>query len=915
MCQMQCRMTHNTAATASKSRQCQQNCSFVHMPLDIRVDRAFCHGRVNNKFYQKADREARGHAHKKCGLMAELAYERGTMNYPHWLLNYKACIENMTFTGSSPAAREGKLSCGRMPRGSHAERVERNKCYRQCYNAIPAAARVYKMECEDDLRFSVPEEKSRHEQRLYLAGVDVCWVSASERIITENKTSVDPKSTAGACGGNGSSNVDNGDVSNAAFSSVATKLGMKMETIRADVTARLDRQISDTRNALVGLMHAQWATEEFARQSGGSGITKSRVYRGGTKSYHTGSYAAPAMANAHNHANGRRTVGLGEFSAVMNGVNFRTRHNDYSLRKPSTTSSTYHKTEDIQRPPVPPSVLEKETIDEQIVEMRQYFKAFKEQNSAHRNYTPYFKPILCYLEGAWEKLEGHELVEPFESDRHHIAATDWEDLVEKARFFDLSGGKDQLENIPYLPTSVNGMDIKDGRLEPQLARWSYRILCHPIDGDVELARLHLVEDYHVKIRSTQSREQFFNSRAARFRVDPRLSLADVKRDPYREVSMGRNYLDLLMEQIPGKDNYVGKITDEVMNPNTEQVDLSQTALGKQREDGPLNSAYYSRYWLGGDDAMGRRHYKRGYNDPTFWAAMSSHERLANVSMIKSDSRLAIGQVCELDGEPCPRINQRWTYAFPLEIIYLTPLHEWNPHGINTLESRNDVMTGDGTKDSPFSHAREADMFYRTPAGFYGSCGADIEEEPVDTADTDKAAMQVQDSANVSQAVVASGTSITTKCIPGVGNVRLRYNIMPTHEEGNTVWKEVEALHTFIDQKDLLGFVAEPKDASMISIGTVTLLLTGPKSMDHDHEVVLDGDMLRDLQDGREVWVTSTPGSGHQHALQISATESEQDESDHGLDFHIDVCITGTVAKNHACEDGLDSLEYVLSTEL
>ena len=36
-------------------------------------------------------------------------------------------------------------------------------------------------------------------------------------------------------------------------------------------------------------------------------------------------------------------------------------------------------------------VLEKETVDEQIVEMREYFKAFKNQDSNHRDYEPYFR--------------------------------------------------------------------------------------------------------------------------------------------------------------------------------------------------------------------------------------------------------------------------------------------------------------------------------------------------------------------------------------------------------------------------------------------------------------------------------------------------------------------------------------------
>lgn len=779
---------------------CQKRCELVYVPLEIRVYKNFCQNRARKKFYMKADQKARNALIRACGLNSEHVYKSGELNYPEWLLNYKACTDNMTFMGESPATRHGKRGCGRMPANK-----ERQVCYRDCYNAVPIITRVYKMECEEEQRGSMPENASRHERNLYYwSGVDVCWETTAERIAKEKAV----QASLNISGGSGVGG--DAGVSNAALDILSTKLGMKVEELKEDVAKTMDTQISDTRKALVGIMQAQWAAEEAVRQAGGSGVSKSRIYRGGSRSYHTGSYATPAIANAHNHANGRNTVGLGEFSAVMNGVSFRTRHNDYSLRMPSTSSDKYHETEDIPRPPVPPSVIAQASVEDQIFEMRQYFKAFKDQNSSLRDYRPYFKPVLCYLEGAWERLDGSELVEPFESDRHHIAATDWEDLMEKVRFFDLSGGKDALENIPYLPTAVMSIDIKDGNLLPQLARWNYRILCHPIDGDVELARLHLVPDLHVQVRSQKSKESFFYSRGARFKVDPRLSLSNVEHQPFREVSMGRNYLDMLMEQIPGKDNYGANLTDEVMNPHTKRLEpylpndpqraTKGTTINKQHEEGPLNAAYYSRYWLGGGDAMGRNRYKRGYNDPALWAAMSTHQQLGNISMHKSDSGMRLGDVCMLNGAPCPRMSQRWTYAFPLEIIYLTPHSMWNPYEVST--QNGGVISGFGTERLPFEAVRETDLFYRTPAGFYGDCEAGIDEPP-DAADTDSEALYVRDSTGASQKVVASGTTISTRCIPGVGKVRLRYNIMPTHEEGNTVWKELEALHTLLENKHLL----------------------------------------------------------------------------------------------------------------
>ena len=48
---------------------------------------------------------------------------------------------------------------------------------------------------------------------------------------------------------------------------------------------------------------------------------------------------------------------MGEVHAVMNGVEFRTRHNDYKLRMKSRTDPGYGKLEVIPFPDVPPEVL------------------------------------------------------------------------------------------------------------------------------------------------------------------------------------------------------------------------------------------------------------------------------------------------------------------------------------------------------------------------------------------------------------------------------------------------------------------------------------------------------------------------------------------------------------------------------
>ncbi|KAJ7378065.1 hypothetical protein OS493_024727 [Desmophyllum pertusum] len=196
-----------------------------------------------------------------------------------------------------------------------------------------------------------------------------------------------------------------------AFENADKKLENEMESFR-NILGALSRQV----------MLQQLFVEERIRSDGDSGVKQVRRGRAGTRNYYSATHTtAQRVLSIHEHANNIRTVGLGEFIAVLNGVEFRTRHNDYSLVMPSTTSKDYHATEEIPFPPVPPEVTNKATVDEQIVEMREWFKAWKSQNDTVRNYKKYFKPVLCYLEGAWGTAS-KDIDEPFESDRHFIDA-------------------------------------------------------------------------------------------------------------------------------------------------------------------------------------------------------------------------------------------------------------------------------------------------------------------------------------------------------------------------------------------------------------------------------------------------------------------------------------------------------------
>ena len=217
----------------------------------------------------------------------------------------------------------------------------------------------------------------------------------------------------------------------------------------------LAAEIKSLRNTLGALsrqvMLQQLFVEERIRSDGDSGVKQVRLANDGTRNYFSEAHGyAKRLLAIHDHTNNIRTVGLGEFVGVLNGVEFRTRHNDYRLFMPSTKNKEYHATEEIPFPDVPPEVKSKPTVEEEIIEMREWFKAWKDQDYSVRDYRKYFKPVLCYLEGAWSTAT-KDIDEPFESDRHFIDAQTWFELQEKIRFTSYTGEKTIWKTSPFYP--------------------------------------------------------------------------------------------------------------------------------------------------------------------------------------------------------------------------------------------------------------------------------------------------------------------------------------------------------------------------------------------------------------------------------------------------------------------------------
>ena len=105
-------------------------------------------------------------------------------------------------------------------------------------------------------------------------------------------------------------------------------------------------------------------------------------------------------------------------------------------------------------------------------------------------------------------------------------------------------------------------------------------------------------------------------------------------------------------------------------------------------------------------------------------------------MIDRDSCTGTGK-----NKKCNTQMHRWTFAIPLEIIYLTPLTSWNPHNLvyrgkfNSKEGRkvvNGGRNGDCSDPKRYWNGLNSKIYYKTPEKFFSG-----KEHATDAADTTK----------------------------------------------------------------------------------------------------------------------------------------------------------------------------------
>ena len=627
-------------------------------------------------------------------------------------------------------------------------------------------------------------------------------------------------------------------------------------------------------------MKQQFHQEDKLRAEGDSGVKRIRLNNAGTKPYHHTSHTMRSMASAHDHDNHDRTVGLGELHMVLNGWDFRTRHNDYALKMPSRNSTDYHATEDIPFPEVPPAVTQLSSVTEQIIELREWFKAWRDQNHTVRDYRPYFKPVLSYLEGAWEYSQD-DIEESFESDRHFLDASSWAEMDEKVAFMAHTGRKDSNENFASLPTKL--MSVENGSLV--FARWNYRILSHPLENDLPLNQFCFLDDLAIRMAYKRTKQEQLISRAARFQLDP------FEDGQCKDGAVKHGLLDKLMAEVPGMDNYPGHAEDTTFDETA--FDFVQEVVNGTETDVALNAAYYHRWYrLLKKGALGLKSRSKTFADPTLFMSQTTSPKVVKYGV----------RILNKQGKLIKEYQQRWSYAVPLEIVYLTPLLRWNPFNIvhhgdaKSTEGKSvsaDKRNGKTSIDKAFNGTNSA-KFYHTPASFFSENEDD--SDPADSAL--KGAIGVLNSTGDLCLVRPSGVRINVPEIPGVGYLRTRYNIMPIHGEGYTVWKELSALGDAILNPSAYEFMfsEQPPPSSNDGSGGSPNPQTSPPSDDrlhflvgpsdvppeHTHFVDLTPTQTSLVLNASTVIVNTTEAEGHVHEIEFGCTRIKNGECVRGL---------------------------------
>ena len=136
-----------------------------------------------------------------------------------------------------------------------------------------------------------------------------------------------------------------------------------------------------------------------------------------------------------------------------------------------------------------------------------------------------------------------------------------------------------------------------------------------------------------------------------------------------------------------------------------------------------------------------------------------------------------------------------------------------------------------------------------------------------------------------QKISASGIRIFTPDISGVGRIKLRYPVAPSHQEGNVIWKNIIALQDVLMDTMKFAQIFEQKPNTSDSLAhapdAIYLMTTthnNPPGM-HSHEVYITREEMIALERiGTRVQVYTSESNGHHHQLTLTMDPQHSDLS-------------------------------------
>ena len=154
-----------------------------------------------------------------------------------------------------------------------------------------------------------------------------------------------------------------------------------------------------------------------------------------------------------------------------------------------------------------------------------------------------------------------------------------------------------------------------------------------------------------------------------------------------------------MEEITGKNNDNSFIDGQ----GFDNLLLYSANPGKPAKTKLEASRYHRSYKLGQADAMGVENTQRSFSD-RLYVAVTNKDQVVGLTLKYLSEKVE------------KELSIKVSYAFPLEVVFMTPLANWNPYNI-PHKTDCSAVHGVGSSTDPFD-ATCPQRFFRTPQAVF-----------------------------------------------------------------------------------------------------------------------------------------------------------------------------------------------------